>query len=81
MLPDHYILHRANSDGRDTKYNLINAKPGVHEICSMETPYVYIETRRGYPSVLYGIYTSNFDSYGSEVTDMGGKCMNVTIQQ
>jgi len=80
MLPNHYVLHRADSDGRDTKYNLINVEPGVYEICSMETPYIYIEIRRGYPSILYGIHTGNLDSYESKATDMSGKCMNVTLQ-
>jgi len=80
MLPNYYILHKADPDGRDTKYNLINIKLGIHEICSMGTPYIYIETRRRYPSLLYGIHIGNFNPHESEITDMGGKRVNVTIQ-
>jgi len=79
VLPNHYILHKADSNGRDTKYNLINVELSVHEICGMGAPYVHVEVRRGYPSILYGIHTGNLDPHGSQTLNMSGKCVNVTI--
>jgi len=65
MLPNHHILHKADPNGRNTKYNLINVKPSIHEVCSLGAPYVHIETRRGYPSILYSIHTGNLDPHES----------------
>jgi len=63
MLPNHYILHEADPNSRDTKYNLINVELSVHEICSMGAPYIHVEIRRGYPSILYSIHISNLNSH------------------
>jgi len=63
MFPNHYVLHKADPNSRNTKYNLINIELSVHEICGMRAPYVHIETRRGYPSIFYGVHIGNLDPH------------------
>jgi len=65
MLPNHYILHKADPNSRNTKYDLIDIELSVHEICGMGAPYVYIEVGRGYPSILYSVYTGNLNPHES----------------
>jgi len=65
MLSNHYILHKADPNGKNTKYNLINIELSVHEICGMGTSYVHIGIRRGYPSILYSVHPGNLDSHES----------------
>jgi len=63
MLSNYYILHGADPDSEDTKYNLVNTEPGLHGVRSVRTPYVYIKIRRGYPSLLYSFHIGNLDPH------------------
>jgi len=65
MFSDHYISHKADPNGRNTKYNLINVELSVYEICGMGASYVHIKIRCGYPSILYGIHIGNLNPHES----------------
>jgi len=80
MLTDYHVLHETDPDSRDTKYGMIYTKSSIYEIRSVKAPYIYIEIRCGYTSVLHSVNTSDLHPYRSQTIDMSGECMNVTIQ-